>query len=93
MAWGEYVIFFSNSGSEANETAFKIARQYYAQKVNHIVINLCHVTVGITGIQWRQWRDGTSARRYQYEPFASGFYVTPPDCYRMPEIEGRIFMM
>ena len=28
----EYVIFFSNSGSEANETAFKIARQYYAQK-------------------------------------------------------------
>lgn len=24
---GDYVIFFSNSGSEANETAFKIARQ------------------------------------------------------------------
>lgn len=28
---GEYVIFFSNSGSEANETAFKIARQYHQQ--------------------------------------------------------------
>src|SRR5699024_5500267 len=27
----EYVIFFSNSGSEANETAFKIARQYHQQ--------------------------------------------------------------
>src|SRR5690625_6254984 len=26
---GEYVIFFSNSGSEANETAFKMARQYH----------------------------------------------------------------
>src|SRR5690625_1537150 len=28
----EYVIFFSNSGSEANETAFKMARQYHQQK-------------------------------------------------------------
>ena len=53
---GEYVIFFSNSGSEANETAFKIARQYYAQKVNHIVINLCHVTAAIMGIQWQRWQ-------------------------------------
>jgi taurine-pyruvate aminotransferase len=28
---GEYVVFYSNSGSEANETAFKIARQYHQQ--------------------------------------------------------------
>ena len=28
---GEYVIFYSNSGSEANDTAFKIARQYHQQ--------------------------------------------------------------
>ena len=27
----EYVVFYSNSGSEANETAFKIARQYHQQ--------------------------------------------------------------
>jgi len=26
---GEYMIFYSNSGSEANDTAFKIARQYH----------------------------------------------------------------
>ena len=33
---------------------------------------------------------GQARRRYQYEPFASGFlHVTPPDCYRMPEIEGQ----
>ncbi|MRD40207.1 aminotransferase class III-fold pyridoxal phosphate-dependent enzyme, partial [Bacillus thuringiensis] len=32
MLGGDYVIFFSNSGSEANETAFKIARQYRQQK-------------------------------------------------------------
>ncbi|KPD00969.1 Taurine--pyruvate aminotransferase [Geobacillus sp. BCO2] len=31
----EYVIFFSNSGSEANETAFKIARQYHQQRGEH----------------------------------------------------------
>jgi taurine-pyruvate aminotransferase len=29
---GEYCIFFSNSGSDANEVAFKIVRQYYHQK-------------------------------------------------------------
>lgn len=28
---GDYVFFFSNSGSEANEVAFKIARQYHQQ--------------------------------------------------------------
>jgi taurine-pyruvate aminotransferase len=27
----EYVVFYSNSGSEANETAFKVARQYHEQ--------------------------------------------------------------
>ena len=32
MARRDYVIFFSNSGSEANEAAFKIAKQYHAQK-------------------------------------------------------------
>ncbi|MED4691486.1 aminotransferase class III-fold pyridoxal phosphate-dependent enzyme, partial [Peribacillus frigoritolerans] len=32
---GDYVIFFSNSGSEANEAAFKIARQYHQQKGEH----------------------------------------------------------
>src|SRR5690625_7966414 len=42
---GEYVIFFSNSGSEANETAFKIARQYHEQNgepSRHNFISLCH---------------------------------------------------
>ena len=32
---GDYVIFFSNSGSEANETAFKIARQYHIENGDH----------------------------------------------------------
>ena len=26
------------------------------KKVNHIVINLCHVTAGIMGIQWQRWQ-------------------------------------
>lgn len=41
---GEYVIFFSNSGSEANETAFKIARQYHQQKGKAPAIRLSLAT-------------------------------------------------
>ena len=60
------------------------------KKVNHIVINLCHVTVGITGIQWRQWqrRDKRSVD-INMSRLLQVLHVTPPDCYRMPEIEGQ----
>ena len=54
---GESMLFSSQIVvQKRTKQLLKIARQYYAQKVNHIVINLCHVTVGITGIQWRQWQ-------------------------------------
>ena len=49
---GDYVIFFSNSGSEANETAFKIARQYHQQKGNMDAINSFHAIALIMVIQW-----------------------------------------
>ena len=61
------------------------------KKVNHIVINLCHVTVGITGIQWRQWRDGQARVDINMSRLLQVLHVTPPDCYRMPEIEGHIY--
>lgn len=47
MLGGDYVIFFSNSGSEANETAFKIARQYYQQKDKALAIKWSLATVHI----------------------------------------------
>ncbi|MGO0732808.1 aminotransferase class III-fold pyridoxal phosphate-dependent enzyme [Bacillus shihchuchen] len=53
---GEYVIFFSNSGSEANETAFKIARQYYAQKGEPHRYKFMSRYRGIMEIQWQRWQ-------------------------------------
>ncbi len=86
----EYVIFYSNSGSEANETAFKIARQYHQQN-------------GDPG-RWKfvsRYRayhgntlgslaaTGHALRKYRYEPLAPGFlHVSPPDGYRCIYCEG-----
>ena len=87
----EYVIFYSNSGSEANETAFKIARQYHQQN-------------GAPG-RWKfisRYRayhgntfgalaaTGHAQRRYRYEPLAPGFLqVAPPDPYRCDYCDGN----
>ena len=83
----DYVVFFSNSGSEANEAAFKIARQYHQQK-------------GHTGrtkfiSRYRAYHGNTmgalaatgqAQRKYKYEPLAAGFiHVAPPDAYRANE--------
>ena len=86
----EYVIFYSNSGSEANETAFKIARQYHQQN-------------GDPGrwkfvARYRAYHGNTlgslaatghAQRKYRYEPLAPGFlHVSPPDGYRCIYCEG-----
>jgi adenosylmethionine-8-amino-7-oxononanoate aminotransferase len=84
MLGDEYVIFFSNSGSEANETAFKIVRQYHQQKGDS------HRNKFIS--RYRSYHGNTmgalaatgqAERKYKYEPLAAGFiHVTPPDLYR-----------
>ena len=88
---GDYVIFFSNSGSEANETAFKIARQYYAYKGEPHRFKFMSRYRGYHGNTMAAMAaTGQAQRKYQYEPFASGFlHVAPPDCYRMPGIESK----
>jgi len=81
---GEYVIRHSNSGSEANETAFKIARQYHAlngepgrYKFVARYRNYHGNTLGALAAT------GQAQRRYLYEPLAPGFlHVAPPDRYR-----------
>lgn len=82
----EYVIFFSNSGSEANETAFKIARQYHQQKGEpgrHKFISRYRAYHGNT--MGALAATGQAQRKYRYEPLAQGFlHVTPPDMYRSP---------
>ncbi|WP_438447695.1 aspartate aminotransferase family protein [Gorillibacterium sp. sgz5001074] len=83
---GEYVVFFSNSGSEANEAAFKIVRQYHQQ--------LGHPNRYKFISRYRAYHGsslgalsatGQAQRKYKYEPLSAGFlHVAPPDSYRRP---------
>ncbi|MFE8699362.1 aspartate aminotransferase family protein [Cytobacillus sp. FJAT-54145] len=80
----EYVIFFSNSGSEANETSFKIARQYHEQKGEHHRFKIISRYRGYHGNTTGSLAaTGQAQRKYKYEPLAHGFiHVSPPDSYR-----------
>lgn len=83
---GGYRIFFSNSGSDANEVAFKIARQYHSQKGEPTRFKFISRhrayhgnSMGALGAT------GQAHRKIKYEPVAVGFqHVAPPYCYRCP---------
>ena len=83
---GEYRVFFSNSGSEANEVAFKIARQYHAQKGQpgrYKFISRYRAYHGNT--MGTMAATGQAVRKLSYEPLAPGFkHVPPPYCFRCP---------
>ncbi|QQE76307.1 aspartate aminotransferase family protein [Brevibacillus composti] len=82
----EYRVFFSNSGSEANEVAFKIARQYHHQNGEpgrYKFISRHRAYHGNT--MGALAATGQSIRKQKYEPLAPGFlHVSPPYCYRCP---------
>ncbi|WP_173917657.1 aspartate aminotransferase family protein [Halobacillus sp. Marseille-Q1614] len=82
----EYVFFFSNSGSEANEAAFKVARQYFHQKgesERYKVLSRYRAYHG--GTLGALAATGQAQRKYKYEPLAAGFiHTVPPDCYHCP---------
>ncbi|MCM3570212.1 aspartate aminotransferase family protein [Neobacillus mesonae] len=82
----EYVIFFSNSGSEANETAFKITRQYHHQKGNPGRFKFISRYRAYHGNSMGALAaTGQAQRKYKYEPLGQGFlHVAPPDLYRNP---------
>lgn len=88
----EYVIFFSNSGSEANETAFKIARQYHQQKGDHGRYKFISRYRAYHGNSMGALAaTGQAERKYKYEPLAPGFiHVNPPDVYRNPNDEQTL---
>lgn len=81
---GGYYTFFSNSGSEANETAFKIARQYHMQTGNPGKYKFIS--------RYRAYHGSTlgalsataqADRRVKYDPGVPGFlHVYPPYSYR-----------
>ncbi|MGE7665300.1 aspartate aminotransferase family protein [Ureibacillus composti] len=89
MLGGDYVIFFSNSGSEANETAFKIARQYHQQRGEGSRYKIVSRYRAYHGNSMGSLAaTGQAERKYKYEPLAPGFlHVTPPDSYRRNEDE------
>jgi len=80
----DYVLYYSNSGSEANEVAFKIARQYHQQNGEpgrHKFVSRYRAYHGNTFAALAA--TGQAQRKYRYEPLAPGFlHVAPPDRYR-----------
>jgi taurine-pyruvate aminotransferase len=83
----EYVFFYSNSGSEANEVAFKIARQYHEQNGESDrwkFVSRYRAYHGQTMAALAA--TGQALRKYRYEPLTPGFiHVSPPDLYRRPD--------
>jgi len=83
---GDYRIFFSNSGSDANEVAFKIARQYFDQigqpnRYKFIARHRAYHGNSMGALA----ATGQAQRKFKYEPLGAGFqHVPPPYCYRCP---------
>ncbi|MFC1526796.1 aspartate aminotransferase family protein [Candidatus Latescibacterota bacterium] len=80
-------VYYSNSGSEANETAIKIARQYGRQ--THPGQNRYKIIARYQG--YHGWTYGAMSatgqvyRRSPFEPMVPGFlHVDPPYCCRCP---------
>lgn len=87
MLGGDYVIFYSNSGSDANEVAFKMARQYHQQNGDSSRYKFISRYRAYHGSSMGALSaTGQALRKYKYEPLSSGFlHVAPPDNYRKPE--------
>lgn len=81
---GDYHTFFSNSGSEANETAFKIVRQYHKQTGNPGKYKIISRYRGYHGTTLGALSATAQAnRRIKYDPGVPGFiHVHPPYSYR-----------
>ncbi|MEO1297478.1 MAG: aminotransferase [Cyanobacteria bacterium J06636_16] len=83
-------VFFSTSGSEANETAFKMARQYHAQMApagagpRYKIISRYRGYHGHT--MGALSATAQAERKLKYEPLVPGFlHVNPPYYYRFGE--------
>ena len=80
-------VYFCNSGSEANETAIKMARQYgrqtYPGENRYKIISRYRGYHGFT--YGALSATGQARRRKAFEPLVPGFpHAHPPYCYRCP---------
>ncbi len=84
---GDHAFFYSNSGSEANEVAFKIARQYHRQNGEPERWKFVSRYRAYHGQTFGALAStGQAQRKYRYEPLSPGFlHVPPPDLYRRPD--------
>ncbi|HLR65628.1 aminotransferase [Virgibacillus alimentarius] len=79
----DYQTFFSNSGSEANETAFKIAKQYHIQTGNPGKYKIISRYRAYHGSTLGALSATAQANRRVKYPSAPGFlHVYPPYSYR-----------
>jgi taurine-pyruvate aminotransferase len=84
---GGYHTYFVNSGSEANEAGFKIARQYmkheYPGDYRFKTVSRYFAYHGTTLATLDA--GGMGERKAKFEPFSGDFvHVAPPYCYRCP---------
>ncbi|MER2090698.1 aspartate aminotransferase family protein [Sporosarcina sp. JAI121] len=86
MLGNDYKIFYSNSGSDANEVAFKLARQYHQQNGEPSRFKFISRYRAYHGSSMGAMAaTGQALRKYKYEPLAPGFlHIAPPDNYRRP---------
>lgn len=86
MLGDDYKIFYSNSGSDANEVAFKLARQYHQQNGEPSRFKFISRYRAYHGSSMGALSaTGQALRKYKYEPLVPGFlHVAPPDNYRIP---------
>ena len=84
---GDYHSYFVNSGSEANEAGFKIARQYakheFPGQFRFKTISRYYAYHGTTMATLAA--GGMGDRKGKFEPYAGEFvHVPAPTCYRCP---------
>jgi taurine-pyruvate aminotransferase len=84
---GDYHVYFVNSGSEANEAGFKIARQYakheFPGEFRFKTISRYYAYHGTTLATLAA--GGMGERKVKFEPYAGEFvHVPAPTCYRCP---------
>jgi len=84
---GNYHTYFVNSGSEANEAGFKIARQYMKHEhpgdYRFKTVGRYFAYHGTTLATLDA--GGMGERKTKFEPFSGDFvHVAPPYCYRCP---------
>ncbi|MCC7049359.1 MAG: aminotransferase class III-fold pyridoxal phosphate-dependent enzyme, partial [Alphaproteobacteria bacterium] len=88
MLGGGYHVYFVNSGSEANEAGFKIARQYQKQEspgaYRFKTIGRYYAYHGTTLSTLAA--GGMGERKSKFEPMGGGefLHVAQPTCYRCP---------